>query len=240
MRPPRHTIIEDGSTFHACWRCHNKEWLLEDDWSKDVYYKLLLKYKNRYGISIYSYCFMSNHPHITGRVAIRENLSHFFRIVNAMFARTYNKRHKRFGQVVMDRFKSPRIETDDALLRVMIYNDLNPVRAKMVPNPKDYRWSSYHYYAFGKEDPLVTPAPSYVTMGNDSLSRQTNYRKMIDEIIAMEIATGRIKLERYSHRYYIGNPDWVQERHQELLLVMREKREQYKRQHIDRYLALSP
>ena len=226
MRPPRYLIIEDGSTFHACWQCHNKDWLLAEEWSKETYYKLLLRYKDRYGIEIYSYCFMSNHPHLTGKVGKKENLSHFFRIVNAMFARAYNRRHGRSGQVVMDRFKSPRIETNDDLLRVMIYNDLNPVRAKMTSNPRHYRWSSYHYYAFGREDPLITPAPSYVEMGRGADERQAAYRRMIDEIVEMEAASGAMKRELYSQTHFIGNPDWVKRRHAALVEYMREKRSQ--------------
>lgn len=224
MRPPRYMIIEDGSTFHACWQCHNKDWLLAEPWSKKTYYKLLLRYKERYGIRVYSYCFMSNHPHLTGWVGQKENLSHFFRIVNAMFARAYNKRHGRRGQVVMDRFKSPRIETNADLLRVMIYNDLNPVRAKMTTNPRDYQWSSYHYYAFGRKDPLITPAPSYLEMGHDAETRQATYRRMIDEIVEMETTGGKVKREMYSQVHFIGNPEWVKRRHAELMGYMREKR----------------
>ena len=35
----------------------------------------------------------------------KKGFSDFFRVVNNLFARKYNKRHKRRGQVVMDRFK---------------------------------------------------------------------------------------------------------------------------------------
>ena len=224
-RIPRYHIIEDGSTFHITWQCHNKAWLLESEWAKRAYYNLLLMYKDRYRIEIYSYCFMSNHPHLTGRVEKREDLSDFFRVVNSRLAKLINRKQSRRGQVVMDRFKSLRIESDEDLLRVMIYNDLNPIRAKMVKRPEDHRWSSYRYYAFGAEDPLITPAASYIAMGETSEERQRAYRKMIEDIVAHERATGKSEKKAYSSTYFIGNPDWVVKRHTALMAEVTAQRE---------------
>ena len=58
----------------------------------------------------------------------------------------------------MDRFKSPRIQDDRHMLTVMTYSDLNGVRAGKDKSPEESKWSSYAYYAYGKVDPLITPA----------------------------------------------------------------------------------
>ena len=42
-----------------------------------------------------------------------------------------------------DRFKSTIVEGGDALATIAAYIDLNPIRASMVKDPKDYRWSGY-------------------------------------------------------------------------------------------------
>ncbi|MFO1464066.1 MAG: hypothetical protein U1F66_09820 [bacterium] len=63
---PRYAILSNGSTFHITWQYLNKSWLMKSDAAKKLYYDLLLKYKDRYRVQIYSYCFMSNHPHLTG------------------------------------------------------------------------------------------------------------------------------------------------------------------------------
>ncbi len=57
---PRNQIIWDGAIFHVTWQCHNHSWLLEKDWAKQLYYDLLLKYKDRYQVVFYSYHFMNN------------------------------------------------------------------------------------------------------------------------------------------------------------------------------------
>jgi putative transposase len=183
---PRYLIVEDGSTFHMTWKCHNHSWLLKEEWAKQLYYNLLLKYKKRYGVKIHSYCFMSNHPHLTGTMSSKEKFSAFFRLVNSQFARGVNQIKKRRGQVVMDRFKSPRIQTDRDHLQVIIYGDLNPSRAGMVDHPKEYRWSSYLYYACGKEDPLIDPPPCYLQLGNNPTQRQEEYRLLVTHILQKE------------------------------------------------------
>ncbi len=221
---PRYAVIQDGSTFHVTWQCHNKDWLLKEEWAKRLYYQLLLKYKDRYQVQIYSYCFMSNHPHLTGYCQNKDFFSDFFRVVNSCFAKSYNRKMKRRGQVVMDRFKSPHIQTEAEHLKVMYYIDLNPKRAGMVDHPKEYAWSSYHYYALGKEDPLITEAPSYHILGSTASERQKAYQKMVEEILKNDWKTK----QPYSSLPFIGNPDWVRTKVIELRSFERARFEEWK------------
>ena len=230
---PRNQIIWDGAIFHVTWQCHNHSWLLEKDWAKQLYYDLLLKYKDRYKVCFYSYHFMDNHIHLSGKIlSTKEEFSTLFKVINSQVAKAINKQLKRKGQVVMDRFKSPCIQTDRALLAVMTYQDLNSYRAQMVTHPKDYKWSSYHYYAHGKKDPLLTPAPSFLGLGNNDEERQRSYRNLVDAILKNE----GFRKRNYSKTCFIGDPDWVLRRSLELKEYMRAKREAYLlRQHRQLY-----
>lgn len=153
---------------------------------------------------------MDNHPHLSGHIGNKEDFSAFFRIVNSLFARLVNKRLKRRGQLVMDRFKSPQIEDDGHLLNVIIYIDLNPYRAGKVKHPKDNEWSSFAHYAYGKEDALITPAPSYLALGNTDAARQKTYREMVNALLEKPRAIN------ISRTYFIGDPDWVMAKYKEL------------------------
>lgn len=124
----------------------------------------------------------------------------------------------------MDRFKSPKIETDKDMLRVMSYIDLNQVRAGKVAHPKDNEWSSYGYYAYGKEDPLITPAPSYLALGDTPQQRQEAYREMVEDV------SNNDEDMNISHTYFIGNPDWVIMKYQELKKAKDELRQTRTRQ----------
>lgn len=233
---PRYEIIYDGAIFHVTWQCHNKQWLLKYNWVKQLYYDLLLKYKEKYKVSFYSYHFMDNHIHLTGRIeGSKEAFSGLFRVVNTIIAKEINKRLKRRGQVILDRFKSPCIQTDRALLAVMFYQDLNSWRSGKVDDPKEYAWSSYRYYAYGEEDALITPAPSYLGLADEGKARQRMYRAKVREIMGEDM-----QKENYSVVRYIGDPDWVLKRERALREAMRLKREAYQQRQRRFFNSLSP
>ena len=72
------------------------------------------------------------------------DLSLFVKEVKERFSRWFNKRRGRRGTLWMDRFKSVLVEGQGEPLRTMAaYIDLNPVRAGLVKDPKDYRWCGY-------------------------------------------------------------------------------------------------
>jgi len=72
------------------------------------------------------------------------HLSTYVKEVKERFSRWYNKRHQRRGTLWMDRYKSVIVEGSGQPLQTMAtYIDLNPVRAGLVADPKDYRWSGY-------------------------------------------------------------------------------------------------
>ncbi|MCP5464823.1 MAG: transposase [Deltaproteobacteria bacterium] len=215
----RKILIQAGDMFHVTWQCHNRDFLLSSEFAKQLYYKLLLKYKDDYQMQFYSYCFMDNHPHLTGKCVSQKLMSDFFRVVNSCFAKTMNKYLKRKGQLVMDRFKSPVIETQVDLKKVMIYNDMNPARTVNGTHPKDFRWSSYRHYAYGRKDSLLTDPPCYQELGDSDKERQQAYRKMIQEIFE----TDERVLQKCPYRNakgkclpLIGDPVAVQIKYNEL------------------------
>ena len=72
------------------------------------------------------------------------NVSEFMRTVKQRFSIWYNKSHQRFGPLWSERFKSVIVENDPVVVKTMAaYIDLNPVRAGLVKDPKDYRFCGY-------------------------------------------------------------------------------------------------
>jgi hypothetical protein len=58
------------------------------------------------------------------------------------FTRWHNKRSDRSGNLWEETFKSVVVEDGLASRTMAAYIDLNPVRAGMVADPAEYRWSS--------------------------------------------------------------------------------------------------
>ncbi len=77
------------------------------------------------------------------QVRLRD-LSQFMKTLKQRFTQWFNKKHGRRGTLWEDRYRSTLVEGDaNALTMVSSYIDLNPVRAGIVEDPKDYLWSSY-------------------------------------------------------------------------------------------------
>ena len=71
------------------------------------------------------------------------DLSEFMKGVMQRFTQWYNGKHKRSGTLWERRFKSVIVEDGLAARTMAAYIDLNPVRAGMVADPAEYRWSGY-------------------------------------------------------------------------------------------------
>ena len=72
------------------------------------------------------------------------DISAFVKTLKQRYSMSYNGRHGRRGTLWEDRFKSVLVEnSESAKAAVAAYIDLNPVRAKIAADPKDYRWSGY-------------------------------------------------------------------------------------------------
>jgi len=72
------------------------------------------------------------------------DVSEFFKAFKQQFTQYYNRRQDRSGPLWEQRFKSILVErSENALITMAAYIDLNPVRAGLVQDPKDYRFSSY-------------------------------------------------------------------------------------------------
>jgi len=81
----------------------------------------------------------------------RHSLSAYLKELKQRFTQWYNARNDRVGTLWEDRFKSVLVENGrQALLTMAAYIDLNPVRAGMVEDPKDYFWSGYGEAVAGK------------------------------------------------------------------------------------------
>jgi putative transposase len=80
------------------------------------------------------------------------DLSQYMKTLKQRFTVWYNGTYGRTGTLWSERYKSVLVEGEVAALQIVAgYIDLNPVRAGVVKDPKDYRWSSYGEAVGGSE-----------------------------------------------------------------------------------------
>jgi putative transposase len=72
-----------------------------------------------------------------------QDLGEFTKDLLQRFTQWFSRAHTRTGTLWEDRFKSVIVEDGVAARTISAYIDLNPVRAGILKDPADYRWSSY-------------------------------------------------------------------------------------------------
>lgn len=84
--------------------------------------------------------------------SIMWDLGRFMKVLKQRFTQWYNGRQQgqRSGTLWEERYRSVIVESGLALQAMALYIDLNPVRAGMVMDPKDYRFSGYGEAACGQ------------------------------------------------------------------------------------------
>jgi putative transposase len=207
-RFPRSRLVAQGTLHHCFWRSHNRSAVFDSDEARRKFLGLLAKYKDRHGIEVLSYCLMSTHPHVVCRASRGQPpFSAFWKVVNQCFARWSNRRTGGRGQVVMERLGSPRVKDGGRHeLEVMLYGDMNPVRAGIVVNPRDWPWSSHGHYALGLPDPLVTDSPAYLSLGGTPLARRVAYVRLLGLRFARRVLRHRPDFVR---RPFVGPALWI-------------------------------
>ncbi|MDQ6962001.1 MAG: transposase, partial [Mariprofundaceae bacterium] len=91
---------------------------------------------------------MGNHIHLAIQVS-NVPLSNIMQNSSFRYIRWFNYRQKRFGHLFQGRYKAILIDHNTYFLDLVRYIHLNPVRAKMVKDARDYEWSGHRAYLGG-------------------------------------------------------------------------------------------
>ena len=184
---PQH-IIQRGNNRQICFAN-------EEDFA--TYAQWLNEASLRYAVDIHAWVFMTNHVHLLATPQEENGISAMMQHLGRRYVRYFNVHYQRSGTLWEGRFKSCLIDSDAYLLRCQRYIELNPVRARMVTRPDDYRWSSYHAHARGIDSQLWTPHSQYLALGNNKIQRIKAYREIFGQVLTNEeIARIRLSLEK--------------------------------------------
>jgi putative transposase len=92
---------------------------------------------------------MTNHVRLLATPSSDAGLSRLMQYVGRLYVRHFNYAYSRNGTLFEGPSKNCIVQESEYLLTCLRYIELNPVRAGMVKDPGDYRWSSYRGHAFG-------------------------------------------------------------------------------------------
>lgn len=131
-----------GAIQHAVPKGSAGESIVRDDRDRTELLSRIGVATQRHRWSCLAYCLMNSHFHLlVGTPAA--NLGVGMQWLLSSYARYFNRRHTRDGNLFHSRFYSTRVKSEDHLTSALVYVLLNPVRAGLVERPDDWQWSSY-------------------------------------------------------------------------------------------------
>ena len=176
-RLPRLTLADQPH--HVIQRGNNRQPVFVDRADREFFLSLLGENAARFGIALHAYVLMDNHFHLLATPSTADGLPQWMQAVGRRYVRYFNDRHGRTGTLWEGRYRSTLIQSDRYLLACMAYIDLNPVRAGMVMEARDFPWSSHGHYAGLRQDRFLTPHPLYWALGNTPFAREAAYAELV-------------------------------------------------------------
>ena len=167
-----------GVPQHVIQRGNNRQATFFDESDYFHYLEALREAADQWDCDIHAYVLMTNHVHLLMTPNQEVSIAKVMQSVGRKYVRHINGIYRRSGTLWEGRYKSSVIQSEHYLLTCYRYIELNPVRAGMVDNPGDYRWSSYRFNAHGKPSRLVTAHSEYTKLGSDDGERQYAYREL--------------------------------------------------------------
>ncbi len=171
-RAPR--ILFENAWYHIINRGAGRQPIFKTDENRQLFLEKLAELGDRFSVEVHAYCLMNNHFHLLVRTPT-EGLSAAMKHLIGTYTKKFNRSEKRDGPLFRSRFKSIVIDADAYLLEVSRYIHNNPVEAKIVVLPQDYRWSSYSAYIYGtgKVEPWLHTG--------EILKRVDDYRAFVEQ-----------------------------------------------------------
>ncbi len=204
--PRRPRIKLAGMPQHIVQRGINREpcFFAEEDCHSYLHW--LEKAAADWHCAVHAYVLMTNPVHLLVTPETETGTAKLMQALGRRYVQYINRSYRRTGSLWEGRYKSSLIQAETYLLTCMRYIELNPVRAGMVQDPGQYRWSSYRHNGLGQADSRITPHPLYLTIDRDEADRQAAYRALfrseLDEEALADIRLALSQGQPLGHGYF--------------------------------------
>lgn len=130
--------------YHVLNRANARRTLFDDDGDYAAFERVLTQACERVSMRLLAYCVMPNHWHLMVWPRQDRDLSRFMNWLTLTHTQRWHQHRHTVGEghVYQGRFKSFPVETSEYLLTVCRYVERNPVRAGLVEQAEQWRWSS--------------------------------------------------------------------------------------------------
>ncbi|MFM9914139.1 MAG: transposase [Methylophilaceae bacterium] len=189
-RLPRYVV--PGQPQHIIQRGNNRQIIFAAEADYQFFRDALIEAAAKHGLQIHAYVWMTNHIHLLATPQFENSISKVFQSVGRKYVQYFNYTYQRSGTLWEGRYRATVVDSEQYLLTLMRYIELNPVRAGMTQDPADYPWSSYACNALGKtglNSDWLQPHQEYLRLGQTVVERQLAYHQLFrTEITSADLA----------------------------------------------------
>lgn len=141
---PRRGPINPEGIYHVSTRGNFGEPMFRNEDQHSLYLRLYAANAQEFGWITLDWTLMWNHHHFLIHLT-EGGLSEGMQRINHAYSRRINAIYGRTGKghLVRHCFYAGEIKTDEQLMTVCRYIDLNPVVARLCARPEDWRWGGY-------------------------------------------------------------------------------------------------
>lgn len=210
-RPLR--IEFSGAYYHVFSRGNDRADIFCSDKDRRKFLELLEILSERFAIEVHSYVLMDNHYHLL-LCTLEPNLSRAMQWLGTTYTLYYNNRNSKTGHLFRGRFKSILVENDQYLMQLSLYIHRNPLRAGLVSRLAEFKWSSYHYYAYPETPPPWLKTELILSQFRSHKDRHKAYRNAARQYADEESRAG----EDIKHGFIYGSrkfADFIKDRYLE-------------------------
>lgn len=162
-------VIQRGNNRSACF-------MGADDFR--FYLHALQHASARAQCAVHAYVLMPNHVHLLVTPRDHDGTALLMQALGRRFVRYFNASHARTGTLWEGRYRSALVDSDRYYFACSRYIELNPVRAGLASRPGAYAWTSFHRNGGGLANPLISPHPLYLALGECDRVRERAYREL--------------------------------------------------------------
>ncbi|MFD2231218.1 transposase [Alkalimarinus sediminis] len=185
---------------HIVHRGHSRSAVFFEDQDYSTYLYWLKKAAEKYSLSIHAFVLMTNHVHLLVTPKLGEDVSLFMQYIGRRYVPYINHKYGKSGSIWEGRYKACLVQEDTYFLSVMVYIELNPVRANMVESPSHYRWSSFCHNTGVQNIKLIDSHSIYELLGVDKVSRTKAYQALFESHLDKD------SMKKISDAWLTGTP----------------------------------
>ena len=141
----REERVEDNQFYHVYNRGNDRKRIFCDESDYHAFLEKMKSLAVRYSVATPIYALMPNHYHLVALQNTGGNLSKMMGALATSAAKRYNLKYGHIGHLFQGPFRYKPVP-EDAQWDVACYIHLNPVRAGLVEDPAEWRFSNFADY----------------------------------------------------------------------------------------------